>query len=104
LKESQNKFDDKNNKNNLELKNPPFNKSKDAYEEKEDNNARRFTLNEPISKISNKLEFNYNNQDEMNKKENSQDLHISRNALNMEFKNNDNNINKEGEYNGEEKG
>ena len=125
LEESQNKLDDKNNKKELGLKNSTFNKINDVYDKKDDNNKGRYTQNEPISRLSNKLEFNNDNQDEMNKKENSQDVHMSRNSLRMTFKNNgndfenenedenydnnrknegNNNINNEGEYNGEENG
>lgn len=117
LEEAQNKFDDKNNKENSELKNSPFNKINDENEEKEDNKAGRYTQNEHISRMSNKLEFNNDNQEEMNKKENSEDIHMSKNSLKITFKNNgnenddnnkksegNNNINNEGEYNGEENG
>ena len=119
LEENQNKFEDKNDKKELELNNSPLNKINDLNYKKDDNKEGRFTQNEPINRLSNKLEFNNDNQDEMNKKENSQDVYMSRNALNLTFKNNgndkenddnnrktegNNNINNEGEYNGEENG
>ena len=120
LEENQNKFDDKNNKKELELNNSPLNKNNDVNDKKDENKEGRYTQNEPISRMSNKLEFN-DNQDEMNKKENSQDVHMSRNTLNFTFKNNgndnenendenyrktegNNNINNQGEYIGEENG